>query len=59
MKTTMEAVIQEQLPSIKLTKGQKDSYGWEVRVFGKDTTLLVQELKTVNELLKREFGEPK
>ena len=52
-----EAVSQEQLPSIKLTKGQKDSYGWEVRVFGKDTTLLVQELKTINELLKREFGE--
>jgi hypothetical protein len=55
----MEGVMQEQLPSIKLTKGQKDSYGWEVRVFGKDTSLLVQELKTINELLKREFGETK
>jgi hypothetical protein len=55
----MEGVSQEQLPSIKLTKGQKDSYGWEVRVFGKDTTLLVQELKNINEMLKREFGEPR
>lgn len=55
----MEVNIQEQIPSIKLIKGQKDSYGWEIKVFGKDTNKVLEELKSVNEHLKKDFSEGK
>ncbi len=52
----MEINIQEQVPSIKLIKGQKDSYGWEIKLFGKDTDKVLQDLKRVNDKLSEEFG---
>jgi len=52
----MEVNIQEQTPSIKLVKGQKDSYGWEIKLFGKDTDRVLQDLKQVNDKLSEEYG---
>lgn len=57
----MEVNIQEQIPSIKLIKGQKDSYGWEIKVFGKDMDKVLEQLKLVNDKLLQEYsgGEEK
>jgi len=52
----MEVSINEQTPSIKLVKGQKDSYGWEIKLFGKDTDKVLQDLKQVNDKLSEEYG---
>ena len=51
----MEVNIQEQIPSIKLIKGQKDSYGWEIKVFGKDMDKVLEELKQVNDKLVEQY----
>jgi hypothetical protein len=51
----MEVNISEQVPSIKLIKGQKDSYGWEIRLFGKDTDKMLEELRRLNDKLTKEF----
>lgn len=53
----MEAALQEQLPSIKLMKGQKDTYGWEIKTYGKDMSKALDELKLVNDRLKKEYGQ--
>ena len=52
----MEVNIQEQTPSIKLVKGQKDSYGWEIKLFGKDTDKVLEDLKQVNDKLSQEYS---
>jgi len=52
----MEINIQEQVPSIKLIKGQKDSYGWEIKLFGKDTDKVLEQLKQVNDKLLQEYS---
>ena len=52
----MEVNIQEQIPSIKLIKGQKDSYGWEIKLFGKNTDKVLEQLKQVNDKLLQEYS---
>lgn len=52
----MEVNIQEQVPSIKLIKGQKDSYGWEIKLFGKDTNKVLEQLKQVNDKLLQQYS---
>lgn len=52
----MEINIQEQVPSIKLIKGQKDSYGWEIKLFGKDTDKVLEQLKQLNDKLLQEYS---
>ena len=51
----MEIKIQEQLPSIKLIRGQKNSYGFEIKVFGKDMDKVLQQLKQVNDRLVEQY----
>ena len=51
----MEIKIQEQTSSIKLIKGQKDTYGWEIKLFGKDTDKVIEQLKKVGNKLKDQF----
>jgi len=53
----VEVNIQEQIPSIKLIKGQKDSYGWEIKLFGKDMNQVLEELKQVNDKLLQEYSK--
>ncbi|MBU1209076.1 MAG: hypothetical protein KKH04_19485 [Proteobacteria bacterium] len=52
----MEVSINEQTPSIKLVKGQKDAYGWEIKLFGKDIPKVLEELKQVNDRLLQEYS---
>jgi hypothetical protein len=52
----MEVSINEQTPSIKLVKGQKDSYGWEIKLFGKDTNKVLEQLKQVNDKLLQQYS---
>jgi len=39
-----------------LIKGQKDSYGWEIKVFGKEMGKVLEELRLVNDQLKKDYG---
>ena len=51
----MEINIQEQLPSIKLIRGQKNSYGFEIKIFGKDMDKVLEQLKQVNDKLVEQY----
>ena len=51
----MEINIQEQVPSIKLIRGQKNSYGFEVKIFGKDMDKVLEQLKQVNDRLVEQY----
>lgn len=54
----MEIKIQEQKPSIKVSKGQKDTYGWEIKIFGDDLNKLVDTLKETDTKLRDKFMLP-
>jgi len=51
----MEININEQTPSIKLIRGQKNSYGWEIKVYGQDMGKVLGQLKEVNNKLVEEY----
>ena len=51
----MEVTINEQLPSIKLIRGQKNTYGFEIKVFGKDMEKVLEQLKHVNDELVEQY----
>ena len=51
----MEAVISEQTPSVKLIRGQKGSYGFEIKIFGNDRAKLLKELRKVHDALVRVY----
>lgn len=51
----MEVSISEQLPSIKLIRGQKNTYGFEIKVFGKDMDKVLEQLKQVNDGLVEQY----
>lgn len=51
----MEVSISEQVPSIKLIRGQKNTYGFEIKVFGKDMDKVLEQLKQVNDKLVGEY----
>ena len=51
----MEVSINEQTPSIKLIREQKNSYGFEIKVFGKDMVKVLEQLKQVNDRLVEEY----
>ena len=41
---------------IKLIKGQKDSYGWEISVVGDYSPDMIEELQAVDRKLKELYG---
>ena len=41
---------------IKLIKGQKDSYGWEISISGESFEEILPKLNTANAMLKIEYG---
>ena len=51
----MEVNINEQTPSIKLIRGQKNSYGFEIKVFGRDMDKVLEQLKWVNDKLVDQY----
>ena len=51
----MEISIQDQVSSIKLIRGQKNSYGFEVKIFGKDMYKVLEQLKQVNDRLVEHY----
>ncbi len=41
--------------SIKLSKSVKGEYGWEIRVANDDLKKVVNEIKEIDEMMKKEF----
>lgn len=41
---------------VKLIKGQKESYGWEISVSGTDTLDILRKAKELNKQLRDEYG---
>ncbi len=52
-------IIHEQAPSIKLIRGQKNSYGFEIKVFGRDMDKVLKQLKEVNDKLLQQYCSEK
>lgn len=53
----MENQIITQKEKIKLIKGQRDTYGWEISVFLDDgDTIALNRLNEINKKLKEEYG---
>lgn len=46
----------DQINSIKLIKGQKDSYGWEIKAYGNDFDELMKQIENTNKALKISYG---
>lgn len=51
----MEISINEQTPSVKLIRGQKNSYGFEIKVYGQDMDKVLEQLKQVNDRLVEQY----
>ena len=41
---------------IKLAKGQKDSYGWEISVSGNNFSDMLSQIRDADQKLKAEYG---
>jgi hypothetical protein len=50
-------IVYEQAPSVKLIKGQKDSYGWEIKVYGKNMDAVLKQVNEVNEKLLAQYSK--
>jgi len=47
----------EELNSIKLIRGQRGGYGWEVKLVGINENIILKKLKLVDEELKKTYTE--
>ena len=52
----MTQIVQAQPYHIKLVKGQRDAYGWEITIYGTDMNTIIEELKGVDEKMKDSFS---
>ena len=41
---------------VKLVKGQKDTYGWEISVQGKDRATIIYEVEDIDGMLRNIYG---
>jgi hypothetical protein len=60
--SSMENVMHIQAPnpepySIKVEKGQKGGYAWEIGIKGNDRNWMIAQIKDIDALLKKEFLE--
>ncbi len=53
----MEEKTINQTSSIKLTKGQNDKRGWEIKVYNNNLEEVVKEIEKINNLMKTKFNE--
>ena len=51
----MPRTVQAQPLHIKLVKGQRDAYGWEITIYGTNKDAIIQELKKVDKKMKESF----
>ena len=56
MEQTIENETIEIKPYIKLIKGQRDNYGWEIKMYGDNPEEIVAKIKDTDKRLKEEFG---
>ena len=55
----MEETKTTQTSSVKLTKGQNDKFGWEIRISNDNLDEAIEELERVNNLMKEKFKREK
>lgn len=41
--------------SVKLSKGQRNTYGWEIKVYGEGLTAIIERLKAADTQLRKAF----
>lgn len=51
----MTEVVQGQPYRIKLIKGQRDAYGWEITVYGTDMDVIIRKLRETHEKMEAAF----
>ena len=54
----MEEIIHKNADPIKvkLIKGQKESYGWEISIQGADNLAIMQEVQLLDAKLRKEYA---
>lgn len=55
MEEHITQVIQAQPYHVKLVKGQKDTFGWEITVYGTNMDTIIRELKETHEKMTQTF----
>jgi hypothetical protein len=55
MQKQITQVVQAQPYHIKLIKGQRDVFGWEITVYGTDMDTIIRELKETHERMTQTF----
>jgi len=58
MEKHITEVVQGQPYHIKLIKGQRDVFGWEITVYGTDMDVIIRELKETHEKMTQTFRVP-
>ena len=46
------------VPTIKLSRGMKGSYGWEIRLCGEDIEALQKDLVKIDDEMQKQFPSP-
>jgi hypothetical protein len=55
MEEHVTQIVHSQPYHIKLVKGQRDAYGWEISIHGTDTDIIIQQLKEIDERMRKGF----
>ena len=45
----------EDINSVTLKRGMKGDYGWDIKIYGIDTQVILDEIKYTNEKLEEEY----
>lgn len=53
----MKSVIEtkEDINSVTLKRGMKGEYGWDIKVYGEDMEIILDEVKYADEKLREEY----
>jgi len=57
LKLSKEILNKESLSSVKLVKGQKGAFGWEIKVYHKDPLEAYEKCQSINLAMESLYGE--
>ena len=49
-------ILIESENSIKLTRGQKGAYGWEIKMYGLNTNAILRNIEATDGKLRKNYG---
>jgi len=55
MNNENQKLIEENKNSIKIIRGQRGNYGWEIKILDEDENKIFERIKKINKSLEEEF----